>query len=107
MAVIARSTASRAIYLRVVPRPQPARTLDVYDRTADFLTDEPDQAELTRNIIGTIGEVDAYRLPDAKGFASMQRYLIGEPTRPANACAKRFSALVSPTFEPLQTSWQI
>ena len=29
-------------------------------------------------IIGTIGEVDSYRLPDAKGFASMQRYLIGD-----------------------------
>jgi len=54
-------------------------TLDTYDRTADFLKDaDLDQAELTRNIIGTIGEVDTYRLPDAKGFASMQRYLIGD-----------------------------
>ena len=35
-------------------------------------------AELTRNIIGTIGEVDTYRLPDAKGFTAMQRYLIGD-----------------------------
>ena len=35
-------------------------------------------AELTRNIIGTIGEVDSYRLPDAKGFASMQHYLVGD-----------------------------
>jgi Zn-dependent M16 (insulinase) family peptidase len=34
--------------------------------------------ELTRNIIGTIGEVDSYRLPDAKAFDSMQRYLIGD-----------------------------
>ena len=33
---------------------------------------------MTRNIIGTVGEVDTYRLPDAKGFASMQRYLIGD-----------------------------
>src|SRR5262249_41388084 len=33
---------------------------------------------LTRNIIGTIGEVDTYRLPDAKGFTSMQRHLIGD-----------------------------
>jgi presequence protease len=36
------------------------------------------EAELTRNIIGTIGEVDSYRLPDAKGFDSMRRYLIGD-----------------------------
>jgi presequence protease len=34
--------------------------------------------ELTRNIIGTIGEVDSYRLPDARSFDSMQRYLIGD-----------------------------
>jgi presequence protease len=54
-------------------------TLDIYDRTADFLKKaDLDAAELTRNIIGTIGDVDTYRLPDAKGFASMQRHLIGD-----------------------------
>jgi Zn-dependent M16 (insulinase) family peptidase len=54
-------------------------TLDTYDRTAGFLSSaDLDPAELTRNIIGTIGEIDSYRLPDAKGFASMQRYLIGD-----------------------------
>ncbi|HEY7299321.1 MAG TPA: insulinase family protein [Xanthobacteraceae bacterium] len=54
-------------------------TLDTYDRTADFLRNaDLNETELTRNIIGTIGEVDFYRLPDAKGFASMQRYLIGD-----------------------------
>jgi hypothetical protein len=59
--------------------PNLLRTLDVYDRTAGFLRDTHlDEAELTRNIIGTIGEVDTYRLPDAKGFASMQRHLIGD-----------------------------
>jgi Zn-dependent M16 (insulinase) family peptidase len=39
---------------------------------------EPDQSELTRSIIGTIGDIDAYQLPDAKGYTSMQRYLAGE-----------------------------
>jgi presequence protease len=54
-------------------------SLDIYDGTADFLRSaDLDAAELERNIIGTIGEVDSYRLPDAKGFASMQRYLIGD-----------------------------
>jgi presequence protease len=54
-------------------------TLDIYDRTADFLrTADLGDAELTRNVIGTIGEVDTYQLPDAKGFASMQRQLIGD-----------------------------
>jgi presequence protease len=54
-------------------------TIDTYDRTADFLKGiDLSPAELTRNIIGTIGEIDTYRLPDAKGYASMQRYLIGD-----------------------------
>jgi hypothetical protein len=33
---------------------------------------------LTRSIVGTIGDIDTYQLPDAKGFTSMQRYLAGE-----------------------------
>jgi presequence protease len=53
-------------------------TLDTYDRTADFLRSaDLNEAEVTRNIIGTIGDVDSYQLPDAKGFTSMLRYLIG------------------------------
>ena len=48
-------------------------------RHADFLKRaEPDKTELTRSIIGTIGDIDAYQLPDAKGYTSMQRYLAGE-----------------------------
>jgi Zn-dependent M16 (insulinase) family peptidase len=55
-------------------------TLDVYDRTAEFLRTSPDlnEEELERHIIGTIGAIDTYQLPDAKGFVSMQRYLIGD-----------------------------
>jgi Zn-dependent M16 (insulinase) family peptidase len=54
-------------------------TLDTYDHTADFLRNaDLNEAELTRTIIGTIGEVDAYRLPDARGFASMQHYLVDD-----------------------------
>ena len=32
---------------------------------------------MTRGIIGTIGSIDSYQLPDAKGYTSMMRYLIG------------------------------
>jgi Zn-dependent M16 (insulinase) family peptidase len=54
-------------------------TLDVYDQTARFLREsELSESELTRSIIGTIGEVDAYQLPDAKGYSSMLRYLVGD-----------------------------
>jgi Zn-dependent M16 (insulinase) family peptidase len=59
--------------------PNLLKTLEVYDRTAEFLKGAAlDDAELTRNIIGTIGDIDTYRLPDAKGFVSMQRHLIGD-----------------------------
>jgi len=30
------------------------------------------------SIIGVIGQIDAHMLPDAKGWASMQRHLLGE-----------------------------
>jgi Zn-dependent M16 (insulinase) family peptidase len=59
--------------------PNLLETLDIYDQTPGFLKRaEPDQAELRRSIIGTIGDIDAYQLPDAKGYTSMQRYLAGE-----------------------------
>jgi presequence protease len=59
--------------------PNLVETLDVYDRTGAFLREtEIDEAELTKSIIGVIGQIDHYRLPDAKGFASTLRYLIGE-----------------------------
>ena len=59
--------------------PNLLETLDIYDQTPGFLTRaELDKTELTRSIIGTIGDVDAYQLPDAKGFSSMQHYLAGE-----------------------------
>jgi Zn-dependent M16 (insulinase) family peptidase len=62
--------------------PNLLETLDIYDETPAFLKRaEPDESELTRNIIGTIGDIDAYQLPDAKGFTSMQRYLAGDDIR--------------------------
>ncbi len=54
-------------------------TLDAYDRTADYLRHlELSDDELTKTIIGAIGGIDTYRLPDAKGWFSMERYLFGE-----------------------------
>ncbi len=53
------------------------KTLSIYDQTADFLRDlKLDPAELNKAIIGTIGELDAYQLPDAKGYTSLTRYLL-------------------------------
>ena len=53
-------------------------TLDNYDRASQFLGQlELSDDELTKSIIGAIGQIDAYQLPDAKGYTSMMRYLIG------------------------------
>lgn len=51
-------------------------TLENYDNTPAFLRAlDLSESELTKTIIGTIGELDAYLLPDAKGWASMLRHL--------------------------------
>lgn len=51
-------------------------TLDNYDNTPQFLRQlDLSELELTRSIIGTIGDMDPHLLPDAKGYISMVRYL--------------------------------
>jgi Zn-dependent M16 (insulinase) family peptidase len=58
--------------------PNLLETIDVYDGAAGFLaTLDLSDDELTKAIIGTIGELDGYQLPDAKGFASLARHLAG------------------------------
>ncbi len=53
-------------------------TLEKYDQAADFLRqlDVP-RAEIEKAIIGAIGSLDAYQLPDAKGWTALVRYLTG------------------------------
>ena len=58
--------------------PNLIKTLNNYDGVAVFLRDQaPSQAEVERAIIGVIGSLDAYELPDAKGFTSLTRHLLG------------------------------
>ena len=59
--------------------PNLAETLDAYGQTAGFLRNlQLDEDELTRALIGTIGGIDIYLLPDAKGYTDMVRYLTGQ-----------------------------
>jgi hypothetical protein len=54
-------------------------TLENYDGAARFLREvDLSDGELTKSIIGTIGDLDAYQLPDAKGYTSLVRYLVHE-----------------------------
>ena len=59
--------------------PNLLETIAAYDGAAGFLRKAAGNAtELERSIIGTIGQIDSYRLPDAKGFISLQRHLLKE-----------------------------
>ncbi len=58
--------------------PNLADTLDAYGKTGEFLKNLTlDQDELTRSLIGAIGAIDAYLLPDAKGYSDMLRWMTG------------------------------
>ncbi|KAK1413896.1 hypothetical protein QVD17_29633 [Tagetes erecta] len=58
--------------------PNLLKTLNVYDGTSDFLCQlEIDDDSLKKAIIGTIGDLDSYQLPDAKGYTSLLRHLSG------------------------------
>ncbi|TXT44837.1 MAG: peptidase M16C associated domain-containing protein, partial [Spirochaetes bacterium] len=53
-------------------------TLGLFAQAGDFLrAAAPSREEISRSIVGTIGDVDAYMLPDAKGFTSLVHYLTG------------------------------
>jgi presequence protease len=61
--------------------PNVASTIENYDKAAAFLKgldgSRLSDNELTKAIIAAIGDLDAYQLPDAKGYTSMLRYLTG------------------------------
>jgi hypothetical protein len=59
--------------------PNVLATLGNFDAAAAFLQHlELSEAELNKAIVGAIGDLDAYLLPDAKGFTSLTRYLAGD-----------------------------
>ena len=58
--------------------PNLKKTLDVYDNASLFLKNiELSKAELEKSIIGAIGDIDSYMLPDAMGYTSLLRTLNG------------------------------
>ena len=59
--------------------PNLVTTLDSFDRSVDFLRSiDLSDSELTKAIIGTIGNIDSYLLPDARGFVATLRHLNGD-----------------------------
>ena len=58
--------------------PNLVKTLEAFDGTTQFLRNiDLSREELTKGIIGAIGDIDTYMLSDAKGYTSMLRYLNG------------------------------
>ncbi len=59
--------------------PNVSGTLAAYDGMVDFLHSfTPDSRALTNAIVGAIGDVDTYLLPDAKGAQALARHLTGD-----------------------------
>ncbi len=58
--------------------PNILETIEAFQGSGSFLTrDDLDQDEVEKAVIGAIGEMDSYQLPDARGFMSAIRYLAG------------------------------
>ena len=58
--------------------PNLLKTLHEFDKSGRFLRDTPlNDRELSKSIIGAIGNLDAHMLPDAMGYTSMVRFLAG------------------------------
>lgn len=58
--------------------PNLERTIDIYRGVAEFLKSSGvPKEEIQKSIIGTIGDVDSYQLPDARGFNALMNELTG------------------------------
>ena len=59
--------------------PNVAATVKAFDGCADYLEKADfSRDELDKAIIGAIGEMDQYQLPDAKGYTALIRHLTGQ-----------------------------
>lgn len=59
--------------------PNVENTLRVYRETADYLGNlSLSEADITRAVVGAIGDVDTYMLPGAKGATAFSRWMVGE-----------------------------
>jgi len=82
--------------------PNLERTLGVFAEAADFLhTLELPPDELTKAIVGAIGDFDAYQLPDAKGFTSLARHLQGVTEERLQEVREEILAATADSFKRL------
>jgi len=85
--------------------PNLEKTLDIFAKASDYLEAlEIPEEELTRAIIGTIGGVDSYLLPDAKGFTSLVHYMTGYTYEDRQAMRNQILAASPADFKTLAAS---
>ena len=54
-------------------------TVRAFDEAGDYLRQQAlDSTDLRKGIVGAVGALDTYQLPDAKGYTSLIRHLAGE-----------------------------
>ncbi|MDR3568157.1 MAG: insulinase family protein [Syntrophobacteraceae bacterium] len=59
--------------------PNLMKTLENFDGAAQFLREvDLSDDEVAKSVVGAIGEIDSYMLPDTKGYVSMLRTFTGE-----------------------------
>ena len=67
-----------ALYMSSFRDPDPVASVAGFDGSGRFLREtDLDPEALARSIIGTVGELDTYQLPDAKGYTSLLNFLVG------------------------------
>ncbi|MCX7027871.1 MAG: insulinase family protein [Spirochaetes bacterium] len=85
--------------------PNLEKTIEVFSKAGDFLGKlNISREELTRSIIGTIGGVDAYLLPDAKGFTSLVHFLTGYTYEDRQAMRKEILSASPEDFKALSAA---
>lgn len=79
--------------------PNVEKTVAVYDSMADYLAGiSLTREDLTRVIVGTIGDLDLYRLPEARGAYSLGRWLAGESDEALQALREEILSTTNDDF---------
>ncbi len=82
--------------------PNLLKTIDNFDRSVEFLRKvNLNDNELTKAIVGAIGHMDTYLLPDAKGYLAMLRHLTGDTEEERSACVTKSWPPPQRNSEPL------
>ncbi|NDV19924.1 peptidase M16 [Pseudodesulfovibrio sp. JC047] len=88
--------------------PNVAKTVVAFDNVANYLeTFDVSTDELEKAVIGAIGEMDSYQLPDAKGFTALIRHLTHQDDDALQQLRDQALATTKDDFKALAKAMQI